>query len=407
MDSSTRSAAVLGRFQSLLRDRSWIADLVLAVLVGVVGAVSRPTLSFATGEQAVYSLVVFGSSLALVFRRVRPKLVLTLIGFLLALHFLVTHEVTVYAGAVCFVSAYTTQTQISLPWRWGYASVIYLSAGAAALVSSSTASESDWTARATVAAVALAMITIAVLGGIVRRNRQMRYEDAVERTASLEARRETERRLAAIEERTRIAREMHDVLGHSLNTIAVQAEGVRTIVRTDPSRTDQVLADIGRLSRDAVDDIRDLINVLTDDDDNIDAPTRPTPALGDVVSLIDNLKYTKASIRLQVDGDLDSVPGAISLAGYRIIQEGLTNVLKHAYGATAVVRIHVTQEHAVDVTIRNSAPCTLHAGTGDSSHRGIIGMQERARALGGTLVAESDPDTGGWRVAAALPWRHL
>ena len=398
------SPASQERHRAAWRQRPWISDLVLAVLVAAIGAISRPTLSFATPEQMAHSIVVFGCSAALAFRHHRTRLVLTLIGTLLLVHLIVVQELTVFAGAVCLVAAYTTQTQLHPPWRWGYVVAIYVGTGIAVLSSPTPTSDTGWMIKAVLAAAAAALITVAVLAGIVRRNRKARYEDALERAAFLEARHEAERRLAAVEERTRIAREMHDVLGHSLNTIAVQAEGARHVIHTDPDCTDQALAAIGRLSRTAVDDVRDLINVLAADDD-AEAPTRPTPALRDVGTLISELQHIRAPIRLHVDGDLATVPNQVGLAGYRIVQESITNVLKHADGAAASVRI-VVHDRAVDLTILNTSTGQSQTTRRDGSHQGVIGMQERARALGGTLTAGPDPNTGGWRVAASLPWRQ-
>jgi len=396
------SPATRDRLRTAWQEYPWVADLVLAVFVGVLGAISRPSLSFTTPEQTAYSIIVFGCSVALIFRRMRPRLTLAVIGVLLVLHLVVVQELTVFASAVCLIVAYTTQTQMLPPWRWGYVAAIYVGAGMAVLTSPTPTADTDWMIKLVIAAATAALITVAILAGIVRRNQKTRYEDALERTAFLEARQEAERRLAAVEERTRIAREMHDVLGHSLNTIAVQAEGVRYVIRTDPQRTDQVLADIGRLSRTAVDDVRDLISVLATDDDG-DAPIRPTPTLRDVGELISDLQYTRAAIRLQVEGDLSSIPDQVGLAGYRIIQESLTNVLKYADGAAVNVRI-VVHDAAVKLTVLNTASGESRTARGDS-HHGIIGMQERARALGGTLTAGPDPTTGGWSVAATLPWR--
>ncbi|QIN29846.1 sensor histidine kinase [Brevibacterium luteolum] len=399
------SPATRERLRAVWQESPWLADFVLAALVGVLGAIGRPTLSFATPEQIAYSIIVFGCSIALIFRRMRPRLALAVVGVLLVLHLVAVQELTVFAGAVCLVGAYTTQTQLLPPWRWGYVAAIYIGAGMAVLTSPTPTPDADWMIRLVIAAAAAALITVAVLAGIVRRARKARYEDALERAAVLEARQAVERRLAAVEERARIAREMHDVLGHSLNTIAVQAEGARYVIRTDPDRTDQVLADIGRLSRTAVDDVRDLISVLAADDDTPEAPIRPTPTLRDVGALISDLRYTKATIRLHVDGDLSTVPDQVGLAGYRIIQESLTNVLKHADGAAASVRIRV-RDRVVELTIVNTSTGELHSTRDDDPHHGIIGMRERARALGGTLTAGPGPDTGGWRVAAHLPWRR-
>ena len=403
MDAFTGPASQ-ARLRAVGRESPWIADLVLAAFIALIGTFSRPSPSFSTPEQAVYSVIVLGCSIALIFRRHRPRVSLAVVAALLAVHLVVVQELTVFAGVACLLCAYTSQTQMHPPWRWGYVTAIYIGTAIAVLTSPDPGPNADSLTRAVMAAACMALITIAVLAGIVRRSQIGRYEHALERTAFLEARRDVERRLAAVEERTRIAREMHDVLGHSLNTIAIQAEAVRYVGCTDPDRTDRVLADIGRLSRNAVDDVRDLINVLATDDDS-NAPARPTPTLCDVRELIGDLQYTRAVIRLHVEGDLSTVPDQVGLAGYRIIQESLTNVLKHAEGATAVVRIHV-QFHTVELTILNSSTGRTQLTGADGSQQGIVGMQERAHALGGTFSAGPDPHTGGWRVAARLPWRR-
>lgn len=396
--------ATRNRLRVVWQENPWVADLFLAVFSFVLGAISRPSLSFATPEQTAYGIVVSGCSIALVYRRLRPRLVLAIVGILLVVHLLAVRELTVFAAAVCMMAAYTTQTRLLPPWRWTFAIAVYAGASAAVLTSPTPVPDSDWTVRLVTVASATALITVAILAGIVRRNQKMRYEDALERAAFLEARQEVERRLVAVEERTRIAREMHDVLGHSLNVIAVQAEGVRYVIRTDLQRADQILADIGRLSRTAIDDVRDLISVLATDDEGA-APVRPAPTLRDIGELISDNQYTRAAIRLHVEGDLLSIPAPVGHAGYRIIQESLTNMLKHAEGATGSICILV-RDREVELTVLNTASGEHRATPRGDSHHGIIWMQERARALGGTLTAGPDSITGGWRVVANLPWKR-
>lgn len=404
MEPFTNSAN-RGRLRAIWQEHPWIADLVLAVLIAVIGAISRPPQAFATPELVAYIVVVCGCSIALIFRRRCPRLIMAVIGVLLVVHLVAVQAITMFTCAVCLVAAYTTQTQLLPPWRWGYVVAIYIGTGTAVLGSQIPSSETDWTIKAVLATSAAALITVAVLAGIVRRTQKIRYEDALKRAAVLEARQAVERRLAVIEERARIAREMHDMLGHSLNAIAMQAEGARYVIRTDPDRTDRVLANIGLLSRTAVDDVRDLISVLATDDDSTSAPVLPTPTLRDVGALINDLRYTGATVRLQVDGDLSSVPDHVGFAGYRIIQESLTNVLKHADGAPSSVRIHVL-DRTVELSIVNASTGDFPSASDNDLHLGIIGMRERARALGGTLTAGPDPDTGRWCVAVSLPWRQ-
>ncbi|MFF2652951.1 sensor histidine kinase [Streptomyces sp. NPDC058045] len=389
-----------------LRDRPGVLDAALAVLLLLIGAISRPTLSFATGPHTVYTLVVLGCTAAVVLRRMLPRLTLAVTAVLLLVHLFPAGDPGVFAAVICVLAAYTTQTQLAPPWRWFYLLTVYGGAVTAVLVSPLPSADVGPRDRAVAAGVVLAVLTVAVLAGVVRRQRRTRYTLAVERARELEARQGVERRLAAVQERTRIAREMHDILGHSLNAIAAQSEGVRHILRTDTGRADQALADIGQLSRRAVDDVRDLIDVLRTDEDGRTAPEtamRPTPALRDVPDLIASLRYTRAPVRLRVDGELGLVPGQVGLAAYRIVQEGLTNALKHADGAPITVRLDV-EHRQVRVTVLNSRAANGRCPDAAEGGRGIVGMEERARALGGSVDTGPDPSTGGWRVTAVLPW---
>ncbi|MFC0673813.1 sensor histidine kinase [Brachybacterium hainanense] len=392
-------ATFAARCRAALRRRPWIPDAMIALAACALGAVSRPGFSLATGPQTVYTAVVLGCGVAVVLRRIRPRAALTGMALLLVVHAVAVPEPGVFAAVICLIAAATTQTQLVPPWRWAFLAVLYAGAVLTMLVSPFPSLGLDGRGRLTVIVAVLALLTVAVLIGVVRRHRRTRLALALDRAAVLEAQQETERRLATIEERTRIAREMHDVLGHALTAIAVQAEGVRYILRSDADRADRVLADIGGLSRRAVDEVHDLIDVLAEGSAGQDA--RPAPSLRDLSELIGSLEHTRA-IRLRVDGDLEAVPETVSLAGYRIVQESLTNALKHADAATIAVRVGVGDQQ-VDLTVLSTGRRDRHRGA-PSARRGIAGMQERARALGGRLEAGVDPIGGGWRVSAVLPW---
>lgn len=399
MEPST-FATVADRLQTTLKPRPWLLDTVLAIGIVVVGAISRPGLSIETPVAVLYVGIVVGSAAALTVRRTRPLAALAVIAVLMLVHLVAGIELGLCTALVCTIAAYTTQTQLSRPWRWIALSTVYAGAASAILTAPIAAPGTGVRERLIAVAAGLAWLTAAVLAGTVRRQRQARYEAAIERASVIQAQQETERRLAVLEERTRIAREMHDVIGHSLNAIAVQAEGVRHVLRADANRADRALADIGELSRAAVEDIRDLLDVLSGDEQ--DAPVRPTPTIRDVPELIGSLRYTSAAIRLRIDGDTEAVPDHIGSAAYRIVQEGLTNALKHAQGVPVTVHLMV-RDHAVDVTILNTA-ATARTALNTASGHGITGMRERARASGGVLLVGPDPATGGWRVSANLPW---
>ncbi|MCX4473027.1 Sensor histidine kinase DesK [Micromonospora sp. MW-13] len=369
------------------------------MIVVLIGAVSAPTISFAAPAQVVYAIVVAGCSLAVLLRRSRPILALSIMAVLLAVHLLIVARPGLFPGVICLIAAYTTQTQLAGPWRWGVLAGTYVGATVGVAMSPIPGLGEDWRSRGLMIAAVGTALTVAALTGVVRRNARDRYDLAVERARALEAQQASEQRLAAVEERARIAREMHDILGHSLNTIAVQAEGARYALHTDPDRADRALADIGQLSRAAVNEVRDLIDVLRTENDP--ATTQPTPTLRDLPSLIGTLQRAGTPIRLRIDGEVNDVPGHVGLAAYRIIQESLTNAITHADGAPVVVRTTI-DDHSLDVLVSNGRP--NHTGTRPGSGHGLIGMRERVLALGGTLDAGPDPATGGWRVTAHLPW---
>lgn len=399
MEPST-FATVADRFQTTLNPRPWLLDTVLAIGVVVVAAISRPGLSVETPMEVLYVGIVIASAAALILRRTRPLASLGAIAVLMLVHLVAGIELGLCTALVCTIAAYTTQTQISRPWRWIALSTVYAGAGSAILTAPIAAPGIGVRERLAAVAAGLVWLTVAVLAGTVRRQRQIRYEAAIERASVLQAQQVAERRIAVLEERTRIAREMHDVVGHSLNAIAVQAEGVRYVLRADADRADRALADIGELSRAAVDEVRELLDVLADDEQN--APVRPTPTVRDVPELIGSLRYTSAGIRLRIEGDTEAVPDHIGTTAYRVVQEGLTNALKHAQGAPVTVYLAV-RDHAMDVAILNTAS-TTHAEPKSGGGHGIAGMRERVRASGGVLLAGPDSATGGWRVSANLPW---
>lgn len=377
--------------------RSWTGDVAAGLILCAVGLLVVPPISLSSGQYVGYVLVVIGVSLAVTFRRRVPRIALTILAVLLVVHLVVFDVPSVVAGLAALVAAYTTQTQLVPPWRWVFLAATY--AGGVAAMARSTVLSDDWQTRAFAVASVSVAISLAATLGMLRRWRRTRYDLAVERAAFLEGQLDTERRLAIFEERHRVAREMHDILGHALNAIAAQAEGARYVLTSDPDKADQALNDIAHLSRTAVDDVRDVIDILRTEDEDVSA--RPGPSLRDLADLITTLQAPGTTIKLQVDGDVDAVPNRISLAAYRIAQEGLTNAIKHGH-SPIVVRLTIESD-SLDMIVLNAA--TSPAANGERRGHGLIGMAERTRAYGGTFTAGPDA-TGGWRVHVHLSWRR-
>lgn len=197
---------------------------------------------------------------------------------------------------------------------------------------------------------------------------------------------------AQAEERNRIARELHDVIAHSLTVSLLHVSSARLTVADDPADAARALAEAERLGRQSLSEVRHAVGLLRQD--GAADPTAPLPGSTDVAALVERFRQAGADVRAHLDGDLDTLPGTVGLATYRILQEALTNAARHAPQAVATVRLAVTPD-AVRLTVDSSgAP-----GTGDGL--GLLGMRERAALLGGSCSA--GPGGSGWLVRAELP----
>jgi signal transduction histidine kinase len=196
------------------------------------------------------------------------------------------------------------------------------------------------------------------------------------------------------EERTRIARELHDVIAHSLTVSLLHVSSARLAVEHDPDDAARALADAERLTRRSLDEVRATVGMLRAPDD--EGRALPAAGIGDLQQLVDDLRAAQTDVRLEVQGDPDEVPATIGLTAYRIVQESLTNASRHAPGALATVCVEI-RETAVDVVIDSSG--TPGKGVG----MGLANMKERADAVGGTFAA--GPGGRGWLVSASLPRR--
>jgi signal transduction histidine kinase len=215
--------------------------------------------------------------------------------------------------------------------------------------------------------------------------------DYLERTALLEAAN------AAAAERTRIARELHDIVAHSVSVIAVQAGGARRLVHTKPDTAVEALATIETTARDTLTELRQLLGVLRSDDSG-DASHEPQPGLDDVARLVGT--DATITVDLHIVGERREVPSTVNLAAYRIVQEALTNVRKHAGPAKADVQVHYHPDR-VDVAIVDNGRGAA-AITANAPGYGLTGMRERAALCGGNVSSGPRPG-GGWAVRATLP----
>jgi signal transduction histidine kinase len=224
----------------------------------------------------------------------------------------------------------------------------------------------------------------------------------LERAAALERARAELARRAVAEERLRLARELHDVVAHSISVIAVQSGVGAHVADTQPQEAAKALAAIETTSRAALTELRRLLGVLRQEGEP-QGDLAPVPGLADLDSLLAEVAKAGLGVRLRVEGTPSPLPAGVDLSAYRIIQEALTNVVKHAGPARAQVVVgYGDQEVTVEVTDDGrGVTAPTDNGRARVGH-GLIGMRERVAAFGGDLEVGPRPD-GGYRVAARLP----
>jgi signal transduction histidine kinase len=215
--------------------------------------------------------------------------------------------------------------------------------------------------------------------------------------------RQDETRRRADQERLRIAREVHDVVGHSLAVINLQAGVALHVVGRRPEQAEVALAAIKRSSKDALEELRATLAVFRQPE-NVDGPWRPAPGLGQLEALVAAMAEGGLPVQVAVTGERAALPAAVDLAAYRIVQESLTNVVRHAGPATATVRVGY-EPAAVVLEIADDGRGRASSSAAGPAGYGIAGMRERAAAVGGTLHAGPGAD-GGFRVCARLPFER-
>jgi signal transduction histidine kinase len=209
-------------------------------------------------------------------------------------------------------------------------------------------------------------------------------------------------RRAVVEERLRLARELHDVVAHAMSVIAVQSGVGAHVADTQPEEAAKALAAIEATSRAALEELRRLLGVLRQEDEP-QGDLAPVPGLADLEGLLAEVAKTGLAVKLQVHGTRPSLPAGVDLSAYRIVQEALTNVVKHAGPARAQVTVgYHDQNVTVEVTDDGRGAMTSASDGRVGSGHGLIGMRERVAAFGGNLEVGPGLD-GGFRVAARLP----
>ena len=220
-----------------------------------------------------------------------------------------------------------------------------------------------------------------------------RFSDVV---GELAATRELLAEKAVHLERRRIAAELHDLVGHSLTVVLLSVTGARRLVRQDPDAATEALLEAEAVGRASLTEIRGTVRALRDSQAS-DAAVTPMPAAGDLPALVERMVAAGSPVDLDVTGNLEEVEPVTGLVVYRVVQEALNNVARHAPGAPVRVAVAVMDD-AVQVDVLDSGPGYSAPG---SPGTGLIGMRERVDAVGGAL--QVGPSPGGWRVRASVP----
>ncbi len=345
-------------------DRSWAAALLLVVENGVlVGRRSHPVVVWAIAGAAVSAYGVGPYS-----------------------------DPWLHSGAM--VALYSVAAHSTRPTsrRVGAATAVIIFG--VPLADGGNADVVDWSATFVTAAAAW------LLGENVRTQRAYAAEMAA-RAEDAERRRDDEARRAVAEERLRLARELHDVTAHHVSVMAVQAEAGQALLPADPERAAETLARIAGSAREALGDLRRLLGVLRDDGDEGDGGRSPQPGLAGLPGLVEEMRAAGVPVAVRIEGDPVAVASAVDVSAYRIVQEALTNVLRHAPGARADVVVRFGAD-AVEIEVGNERRPNGHAPRTHGPGHGLVGMRERAALLGGRLDA-GPADGDRFVVRARLP----
>jgi signal transduction histidine kinase len=236
--------------------------------------------------------------------------------------------------------------------------------------------------------------------GEVFRTRNQREAELQERTRQLEKERDENARRAVMDERVRIARELHDVVAHHVSVMGIQAGAARRILKQQPDKANDVLSQIEASSRQAVAELQRLLGFLREENHVDDIA--PQPGLKQLDVLFDQMRLTGLSISVHKEGEEIPLPPGVDLSAYRIVQEALTNTLKHAGPVNADVTIRYLRG-AVELEITDNGSTPQSVSNQESKGRGLIGMRERVSLHGGDFFAGRLPE-GGFSVKAKLPF---
>jgi signal transduction histidine kinase len=374
--------------------RPFAGDGLLAAAVAVAAGIAA---TGATPDEPLRTLLVLfavAACLTLAFRRLYPVTVLATSVFVTGFFAWVYGGYWPFAALVAFysVAAHSPRRRAIVAGAIGLLALVVPIVAAVEHWRPIT-----WSNTALVAGRLAPLVAAWILGDNVRTRRE--YLQAIEdRATQLEREQLANARRAAAEEQARIAREVHDIVAHNLSVIIVQATAADAVFASDPADARRAVRTIGGTARQALDELRRVLGVVRIGDER--SPSfPPQPTLARLEHLVERVRTAGLAVELDVSGQPESLSPALELSAYRIVQEALTNTLRHADADHALVSLRFEPE-AVEVdVVDDGAPSVGGNGAGG---QGLIGMRERAAAFGGYVETGPDP-AGGFRVHARLP----
>ncbi|MGP4024447.1 sensor histidine kinase [Actinomadura sp. 3N407] len=346
-------------------------------------------------DKGWYVLLTAGLVGPLVLRRTFPRAVFATVALVSGVQ-CVLGVVPVQANSAVLMGLYTVTAGYSL--RWGLAAMLVTEVGAVMATFRYPSGADDMKNT-------FAMLTVVVAGvwllGLHMRTRRAYLRSVEERAERLERERDNEVKVAMAAERARIARELHDVVAHNVSVIVVQADGASYAIDTDVGRARQALDTISSTGRLALAEMRRLLGVLREHDDA--GAFAPQPGVAELDDLIEQVRASGLAVTFEMDGTPPAMSEGRQLTIYRIVQEALTNTLKHGGPRVAVaVRLRYAED-ALEIRVDDDGRGA--AAPDDGRGHGLAGMRERVAVYGGDLCAAPRPG-GGFEVVARIPVRE-
>src|SRR5262245_51466778 len=373
---------------------SFAGDGVLALAIAVAGGISATGATSSEPGKALLGLFAFAAALSLAVRRVYPLAVFAIVVVVTAFFGWVYSGYWPFAALLAFYSlaAHSPRRRAVVA---GVAGFVFLALSIAHDIEWQPVT---WSKVALFAGRLAPLVAAWVLGDNMRTRRE--YLRALEdRAAQLEREQQANARRAAAEEQARIAREVHDVVAHNLSVIIVQATAADAVFTSDPDDAHRAVRTIGTTARQALDELRRVLGVVrTGEERSPDFP--PQPSLARMDALLDQVRAAGLAVELERTGEPRELPSALELSVYRIVQEALTNTLRHGDAKHATVTLGYDADAVSVEIVDDGTSSTVNGDAGGG--QGLIGMRERAAAFGGRVEAGRST-AGGFRVAARLP----